>query len=73
MLTSGIAPKVAIATCGLWNDPTDIYMQSKEYLKQWDVTDDEDVSEDGHVHEEAAGDDPQEVREESPDDGDGRA
>lgn len=73
LLTSGIAPKVAIATCGLWNDPTDIYMQSKEYLKQWDVTDDEDVSEDGHVHEEAAGNDPQEVREKSPDDGDGRA
>lgn len=72
LLTSGIAPKVAIATCGLWNDPTDIYMQSKEFLKQWDVTDDEDVSEDGHVHEEAAGNDPQEVREESPDDGDGR-
>ena len=72
LLTSGIAPKVAIATCGLWNDPTDIYLQSKEFLKQWDVTDDEDVSEDGHVHEETAGDDPQEVREKSPDDGDGR-
>lgn len=72
LLASGIAPKVAIATCGLWNDPTDIYMQSKEFLKQWDVTDDEDVSEDGHVHEETEGDDPQEVRKKSPDDGDGR-
>jgi len=72
LLTSGIAPKVAIATCGLWNDPTDIYLQSKEFLKQWDVTDDEDVSEDGHVHEEIADDDPQEVRTQSPDDGDGR-
>lgn len=73
LLTCGIAPDIAIATCGLWSDPTDVYMRSKKYLSQWDVTDDEDVSEDGHVHEEAAGDDPQEVREESPDDGDGRA
>lgn len=40
LLTSGIAPEVAIATCGLWSDPTDVYLQSKDYLSQWDVTDD---------------------------------
>lgn len=45
LLASGIAPEVAIATCGLWSDPTDVYMQSKSYLAQWEatVTDDEDV------------------------------
>lgn len=48
LLTSGIAPEVAIATCGLWSDPTDVYLQSQEYLKQWEVTDDEDVRADGH-------------------------
>ena len=74
MLTAGIAPQVAIATCGIWNDPTDVFLQSKPYLEQWEVNDDdEDVRADGHVHEETAGDDPQGVREESPDDGDGRA
>ena len=73
LLTSGIAPIVAIATCGLWNDPTDVYLQSKEYLSQWDVTEDEDVRADGHSHEEAAEPDSQGVREEPTDDGDGRA
>jgi hypothetical protein len=42
MLHAGIAPNVAIATCGLWNDPTDFYLQSKKYLDQWEVTDDDD-------------------------------
>lgn len=73
LLTAGIAPQVAIATCGLWNDPTDVYLQSKEYLSQWDVTEDEDVRANGQGDEDAANDDPQGVREESPDDGDGRA
>ncbi len=73
LLTAGIAPQVAIATCGLWNDPTDVYLQSKEYLSQWDVTDDEDVRADGHSHEETADADSQGVREEPSDDGDGRA
>ena len=72
LLTSGIAPIVAIATCGLWNDPTDVYLQSKEYLSQWDVTEDEDVRADGHSHEEAVDPDSQGVREEPTDDGDGR-
>lgn len=74
LLTTGIHPRVAIATCGLWNDPTDIYLQSKEYLSQWDVTDDDrDVSENGHSHGETSETDPEGVREEPSDDGDGRA
>lgn len=73
LLTIGIAPQAAIATVGIWNDPTDIYLQSKPYLAQWDVNDDEDVRTDRHNHEETAGDDPQGVRQEPSDDGDGRA
>lgn len=69
MLQAGIAPSVAIATCGLWNDPTDIYLQSKKYLEQWDVTDDGDVREDGHSHGEAPEDDPEGIRQEPSDDG----
>lgn len=69
LLTAGIAPQVAIATCGLWNDPTDVYLQSKEYLSQWDVTEDEDVRANGHRHEETGGDDSQGVRQEPEDDG----
>ena len=72
LLQAGIAPKVAIATCGLWNDPTDIYLQSKEYLSQWDVTNDEDVRENGHTHGEATEADQERVRQEPSDDGDGR-
>ena len=74
LLQTGIHPRVAIATCGLWNDPTDIYLQSKEYLSQWDVTDDDrDVSEDGHSHGETEEADSEGVRQEPSDDGDGRA
>lgn len=73
LLQAGIAPSVAIATCGLWNDPTDIYLQSKKYLEQWDVTDDGDVSEGGHSHGETTEDDPERVRQEPSDDSDGRA
>lgn len=72
LLTIGIAPQSAIATVGIWNDPTDIYLQSKPYLTQWEVNNDEDVRTDRHDHEETAGDDPQGVREEPSDDGDGR-
>ena len=69
LLTAGIAPVVAIATCGLWNDPTDIYLQSKKYLSQWDVTEDEDVRADGQSNENAVDDDSQGVRQEPEDDG----
>lgn len=32
LLQSGIAPEIAIATSGLFNDPMDVYAQSKPYL-----------------------------------------
>lgn len=36
MLEAGIKPEIAIATCGLFNDPMDIALQSKEYLdRKW--------------------------------------
>lgn len=35
MLEAGISPEVAIAQCGLFNDPQDVYAQSKEYLEKW--------------------------------------
>lgn len=73
LLTAGIAPPVAIATCGLWNDPTDVYLQSKDYLSQWDVTDDEDVRENGHGYEETPDNDSEGVRQEPSDDSNGRA
>ena len=37
MLEAGIAPEVAISTCGLFNDPMDVAAQSAPYLKKWDV------------------------------------
>jgi len=36
MLQAGIHPQIAIATSGLFNDPMDVYRQSKEYLVKWD-------------------------------------
>ena len=73
LCTAGIHPRIAISTVGLWNDPTDIYLQSKDYLSQWDVVnDDEDVSTSGHDHGEADEADPEGVRESQNDDGDGR-
>ena len=37
LLDVGIEPSIAIATCGIWNDPTDVYIQSKPYLKKWEI------------------------------------
>ena len=71
LLIAGIAPQVAIATCGLWNNPTDVYLQSKEYLSQWDVTEDEDVRTDRHGHGVAKENNPEGVREKPSDDGNG--
>lgn len=36
MLEAGLNPEVAIATCGLFNDPMDVTAQSKEYLRKWE-------------------------------------
>lgn len=35
MLEAGLNPEVAIATCGLFNDPMDVARQSAEYLEKW--------------------------------------
>ena len=35
MLEAGLAPEIAIATSGLFNDPMDVVQQSKEYLGKW--------------------------------------
>lgn len=43
LLDDGIHPSIAIATCGIWNDPTDVALQSKPYLSKWEVEDEVDV------------------------------
>lgn len=35
MLECGLKPEIAIATCGLFNDPMDVTQQSEEYLTKW--------------------------------------
>lgn len=35
MLQAGISPEVAIAHCGLFNDPQDVFAQSQTYLTKW--------------------------------------
>ena len=37
LLDAGIKPEIAIATCGIWNDPTDVALQSKPYLDKWNI------------------------------------
>lgn len=39
LLDAGIAPEIAIATVGIWNDPTDVAIQSKKYLTKWEIAD----------------------------------
>ena len=39
MLQAGLNPEVAIATSGLFNDPMDVTLQSKEYLRKWEYRD----------------------------------
>ena len=36
LLQAGIAPEIAIATCGLFNDPLDVAKQSEKYLAKWE-------------------------------------
>ena len=38
MLQAGLAPEIAISTCGLFNDPVDVTNRSAEYLEKWKVT-----------------------------------
>lgn len=44
MLQAGLAPEVAIATSGLFNDPMDVTEQSKAYLKKWDYRESEQIA-----------------------------
>lgn len=65
LLNAGIAPDVAIYTCDIWGDPTDVYMKSKKYLAQWEITDEEnteDVREGGQDSAEAGEADSSAVR-----------
>lgn len=39
LLDAGISPEIAIATAGIWNDPTDVAIQSKKYLAKWEIDD----------------------------------
>lgn len=39
MLQAGLHPEIAIASCGLFNDPLDVYQRSTEYLKKWEYVD----------------------------------
>lgn len=36
MLEAGLKPEIAIATCGLFNDPMDVAVQSQDYLARWE-------------------------------------
>ena len=36
MLQAGLKPEIAIAACGLFNDPVDVAKQSEKYLKKWE-------------------------------------
>lgn len=46
LLDCGIKPEIAIATCGIWNDPTDVAIQSKSYLSKWELEDEEEGEDD---------------------------
>ena len=37
MLEAGIHPQIAIAACGLFSDPEQSYLDSREYLEKWKV------------------------------------
>lgn len=43
ILEAGLAPEVAISTCGLFNDPMDVVAQSRDYLKKWDYKESQPV------------------------------
>lgn len=39
MLQAGLHPEEAIASCGLFNDPLDVYQRSQPFLRKWDYVD----------------------------------
>lgn len=36
-LEAGVHPRIAIANCGLYSDPEQVYLDSQEYLEKWKV------------------------------------
>lgn len=40
-LEAGIHPRIAIANCGLYSDPEQVFLDSEEYLKKWIVTEEQ--------------------------------
>jgi hypothetical protein len=59
LLDAGISPEIAIATAGIWNDPTDVAIQSKKYLAKWEI---DDVSENGPDFEDSESKSPEGVQ-----------
>ncbi len=55
LLQAGIAPEIAIATCGIFNDPVDVTDRSAEYLRKWEVRDSVDPGNEGDVGETVGG------------------
>lgn len=41
-LEAGIHPRIAIAHCGLYNDPEQVFLDSAEYLQKWLATGEQD-------------------------------
>lgn len=47
MLSAGIEPEIAIAACGLFNDPVDVAERSKPYMEKWRARQEVNVGGDG--------------------------
>lgn len=43
-LEAGIHPRIAIANCGLYSDPEQVFLDSAEYLKKWEVTEEQSAA-----------------------------
>lgn len=41
-LEAGIHPRIAIANCGLYSDPEQVFLDSEEYLKKWITSGEQD-------------------------------
>lgn len=59
LMDAGISPEIAIATAGIWNDPTDVAIQSKKYLAKWEI---DDVSENGSDFEDTENEPPKDIQ-----------
>ena len=59
LLDAGISPEIAIATAGIWNDPTDVAIQSKKYLAKWEI---DDVSENRSDFEDSENESPEGIQ-----------